>query len=145
MDQRQGIFDVGFSLETRADVAESFAAGFSVETAYRLSGIDVEVNGQARRSYELVYTTGDNGMRSLLQSITETAFDEDAASLTKPATTFDYSTADRSWSEDASLAGLPVTIAGTGTAVSASICLTSTAITTGRCQGPLRRRSRGLY
>ncbi|MEK9130773.1 MAG: SpvB/TcaC N-terminal domain-containing protein, partial [Patescibacteria group bacterium] len=109
-----GIFDVGFSLETRADVAESFAAGFSVETAYRLSGIDVEVNGQARRSYELVYTTGDNGMRSLLQSITETAFDEDAASLTKPATTFDYSTADRSWSEDASFAGLPVTIAGTG-------------------------------
>ena len=109
-----GIFDVGFSLETRADVAESFAAGFSVETAYRLSGIDVEVNGQARRSYELVYTTGDNGTRSLLQSITETAFDEDAASLTKPATTFDYSTADRSWSEDASFAGLPVTIAGTG-------------------------------
>ncbi len=95
-----GIFDISFTLESRDDATESFASGFSVKTQSRVSAITVEVDSDEVREYDLDYTTGDNEVRSLLSSITETGTIEGGASIAKEPTTFDYSASSRSWTED---------------------------------------------
>jgi len=110
-----GIFAVNFTLASRADAATSYATGFSVKTSYRISAINVTENSLTIRNYALAYTTGINGVRSLLSTITETATDEaTSTTITKPATSFDYSANTDSWTEDTSFGGLPITIAGSG-------------------------------
>jgi len=113
-ESESGIYDVLFTYEFRSDVFTSYASGFEIQTAKRLQQIDIEVSESIVRTYELTYETGDNDVRSLLSSITETGYGEDESSLTKPPTTFDYSEAERSWTEDTSYAGMPFEIAGSG-------------------------------
>lgn len=113
-DASSGIFDVLFTYESRSDSSESYDAGFSIETAYRLDEIEVQANSSTVRLYEFDYTTGDNDTRSMLESITETGYDASSTAFTKPATTFSYSAADRSWTQDTSFVGMPVQISGSG-------------------------------
>lgn len=106
-----GIFNISFTLESRSDSLASYSAGFLVTTSYRVSTIAVAVNTQTVRSYALTYTTGDDGLRSLLSSITETATTDDGtSSLSKPATTFTYADGNSAWAS--SSVTFPETIAG---------------------------------
>lgn len=106
-----GIFNVSFTLESRSDSLTSYASGFAVTTSYRVSGITVAVNTQTVRSYALAYGAGDDGLRSLLTSITETATTDDGtSSLTKPATIFTYADGNHAWAS--SSVTFPETIAG---------------------------------
>ena len=96
-----GVFDVTFTLESRSDISTSTASGFSVVSRYRTSEIQAKINDYWLYKYELDYGTGDNGVTSLLTSITETGRDEiSGATLSLPATTFEYHIADGSWTED---------------------------------------------
>jgi hypothetical protein len=85
-----GIFEVSFSRETRTDNATTSLPAFTVKTNYRINEIQAKVNGTWVRKYALAYTTGDNGARSLLSSITETGQGEDASTITLPSTSFTY-------------------------------------------------------
>jgi YD repeat-containing protein len=87
-----GIFTVDFIREQRADNATSSAPRFETETRYRTSEIDVSANGEWVRKYQLAYAPGDNGKRSLLQSVTESGRTEGASPTTSslPPTTFAY-------------------------------------------------------
>ena len=97
----QGIFEVEFLKETRSDIATSTATGFAVVSRYRINEIQTKVNNSWIHKYELGYTTGDNGVRSLLSSITETGRDETTgATIALPATQFSYQASIRSMTED---------------------------------------------
>src|SRR3989344_784759 len=85
-----GIFLVEFTKSARPDAYVSYKAGFEVETAYRITEVKTSVNGQWVRKYTLSYTSGNNGNRSLLQSVQETGRDENAVELPLPAITFEY-------------------------------------------------------
>lgn len=96
----RGIYEYTFTLASRNDIATSSVAGFPVVSKYRVSEIQIKVNGAWERKYELAYTTGTNGTRSLLSSITETGKDENGNTTTLPATSFVYTTATNLWSQD---------------------------------------------
>jgi hypothetical protein len=85
-----GIFEVSFSRESRTDNATTSQPAFNVKTNYRINEIQAKVNSTWVRKYALSYTTGDNGARSLLSSITETGQGEDATTISLPATSFTY-------------------------------------------------------
>ncbi len=88
-----GPFSLTFSRAARSDTATSSAqAGFPVSTNYRINEIDATVSGNLVRKYALAYSTGDNGHRSVLASITKSGVDSSGNSLTLPATTFTYQT-----------------------------------------------------
>ena len=55
-----GIFEVDFQRTASADDATSSAMGFPVSSNYRISEIDVKVNGSWVRKYVLGYGVGDN-------------------------------------------------------------------------------------
>ncbi|MCI0556347.1 MAG: FG-GAP-like repeat-containing protein, partial [Anaerolineae bacterium] len=95
-----GDFEIEFFYESRGDNATSTAPGFSVITNDRISEIQAKIDGAWTRKYELNYTTGDTGGRSLLQSITETGKDEFGSTISLPATLFDYSTSTAGWTYD---------------------------------------------
>lgn len=95
-----GIFTIDFELEARGDTFLSYATGFGVETNYRISGITVSVDGTWAHDYELEYDTGDNGVRSLLESITQSVQDEDGTQFSLPANEFTYETSTKTWTED---------------------------------------------
>ncbi|MEK7183144.1 MAG: SpvB/TcaC N-terminal domain-containing protein, partial [Patescibacteria group bacterium] len=103
-DAGAGLFDVVFNRETRADAFTSNASGFAVTTDERIDNIEIKVDGVTAWSYDLGYSAGDNGYRSLLSSITETG---------KPAITFDYSVSSRTFTEDTSFA-FPFGVANSG-------------------------------
>ncbi|MBN1326076.1 hypothetical protein JW977_03820, partial [Candidatus Falkowbacteria bacterium] len=95
-----GIFEIDFSRESRNDNLISFNTGFEVETNYRISEILAKVNGAWVKKYELDYSAGDNGVRSLIDSITESGQDEEENVISLPANSFDYQTKTKSWTED---------------------------------------------
>ena len=94
-----GIYEIVFSRESRADIATSSAPGFPIASKYRINEIQVKVNGVTERTYDLGYGTGDNGRRSILTSITEAGIDEDGATTTLPAVTFEYTTKEANWTQ----------------------------------------------
>ncbi|MBI4087020.1 VCBS repeat-containing protein, partial [Candidatus Kaiserbacteria bacterium] len=98
-----GVFDVHFTKELRTDIATSTAMGFEVVTKYRISEIKAEVNDSWVRKYTLGYTTGDNGARSFLSSVTEAGSDG-TNTVTLPASTYGYQSATKSWTEDTATA-----------------------------------------
>ena len=60
-------------------------------TTQRVSKLSAAINGTVVREYNLSYTTGDNGYRSLLSSIQENGWDANHQNqATYPATTFAY-------------------------------------------------------
>ncbi len=93
-----GIFLVEFGLESRSDPSSFYSTGFEVQTDYRVSGIEVSIDGTLRKSYGLTYTTPDNTTRSLLKSVTESGVSETGVTTTLPATTFDYAQSSKGWS-----------------------------------------------
>ncbi|MFA4837814.1 MAG: FG-GAP-like repeat-containing protein, partial [Dehalococcoidia bacterium] len=92
-----GIFEIEFLRQSRADKPTMYHTGFAVTTNYRISEIQAKVSGIWRRKYALGYSMGDNGVRSLLSSITESGQDESASVITLPATAFSYSSATKNW------------------------------------------------
>lgn len=97
-----GIFEVEFVTETRADVITSYTPDFLVTTSKRISEIKAKISSTWVRKYVLAYTTGINGNRSLLQSVTESGQDESSNVLSLPATTFTYHSMDDedAWIDD---------------------------------------------
>jgi len=96
-DTSAGIFSVEFNRELRLDSATSSEASFPMTSNYRINQIVVSVDGDWVRKYDLTYTTGDNGKRSLLSSVTESAQGEDGTTTSLPATTFSYQESTPGW------------------------------------------------
>jgi hypothetical protein len=97
-----GIFEISFLREARSDTMKSSKAGFPVTSNYRINEIQVKVNGVWVHKYQLGYSNGANGMRSLLTTITESGQDESSNITILPATTFTYQTdlGNKSWTQD---------------------------------------------
>jgi RHS repeat-associated protein len=89
-DSTDGPFLVSFATSTRPDFRESYKPGFKVSTNFRISQIDVSVDGTLVNRYALSYGTGSNGYRSLLTSVQQTGYDEASAATTLPAYAFTY-------------------------------------------------------
>ncbi len=99
-DSTDGVFEVNFERETRADDATSTNVGFEVATSWRVSSIETRINSQISRQYNLNYDVGDNEYRSLLSSVAMTGYDEDAATTTLPADIFYYQPKLAGWAID---------------------------------------------
>lgn len=95
-----GIFTVQFDYESRNDAITSYKSGFAVTTAWRLASVTVAASHTTVRTYTFNYETGDNGTRSLLAAIEETAYDMGGTALTLPKTRFGYSGSTVSWTQD---------------------------------------------
>lgn len=93
-----GIFEVNYATTTRSDIATSSASGFPITSRFLISGIQAKVNGTVVRDYTLTYSTGVNGVRSVLSSIVESAF-ANGVTTTLPATKFTYKTGNTAWSQ----------------------------------------------
>ncbi|OGI83523.1 hypothetical protein A2997_00260 [Candidatus Nomurabacteria bacterium RIFCSPLOWO2_01_FULL_36_10b] len=94
----QGPARISFILESRPDTSISYATGFSIETRKRLKYVEVYFDTQLIRRFTLSYSTGSNGIRSLLQSIRETGYDEQGNANSLSPTTFTYTSSNLSWS-----------------------------------------------
>jgi RHS repeat-associated protein len=88
--QYSGLYAVEFGRESRTDAMTSYATGFSVKTNSRINKVSVKVDGVTRREYALGYSSGVNGARSLLSTITEKGISSTGVETTMPPTTFEY-------------------------------------------------------
>jgi RHS repeat-associated protein len=86
----EGAFTVTFATSTRTDQIENYVGGFKSVTKYRISQINAQVNGTTVRQYNLAYTTGNNGTRSLLSSIQENGWNPSGTQVTYPPLTLTY-------------------------------------------------------
>ncbi len=102
-----GIFTINFSRQSRGDNLKSYKTAFLVTTNYRISEISTAISGSWVRKYVLGYSAGDNGLRSMLASITESGRDESGTSTTLPATSFTYQTSTPGWDEDTTTFAAP--------------------------------------
>ncbi|EKD94050.1 MAG: hypothetical protein ACD_28C00002G0002, partial [uncultured bacterium] len=94
------LFTVSFYYEDRTDPGITYHSGFKVLTKKRLSKIVASEDASgSMREWLLKYTKGINGTRSLLKQIIEQSVSSEGTLLTLPATTFNYSTAQPSWSK----------------------------------------------
>ena len=98
-----GIFEVSFLRESRTDIVPFDKAGFNVETNYRIYEIDTKISNTLVHKYEIDYTTGDNDVRSLITTITESGIDESSNMVTLPATSFTYQANTAGWTQDTNL------------------------------------------
>ncbi len=96
-DSTDGIFDVEFTRESRADNATSSMTGFAVATNYRISEIKTEMNDSWIGKYKLDYVLGDNNVRSMLSSTTPSFRDEFGNITALPPTEFIYQTKIPGW------------------------------------------------
>ena len=85
-----GVMTIDFSTSTRPDAYTSYKTGFKITTNKYLTQIKASINGTRVRQYDLAYTSGNNGYRSLLSSIQETGQDDSGGTITLPAMTFSY-------------------------------------------------------
>ena len=83
----------------RSDAFTSYESRFRVETLYRIDSIEMDVDDRESpaKKHEINYTTGDNGIRSLIGSIVVTAKDIDGNETILPETSFTYQTKQKSW------------------------------------------------
>jgi RHS repeat-associated protein len=95
-----GAFEVDFTRVSRPDVTTSYRLGFLVKTAYRIGQIQTRADGAWVRKYDLTYTAGDNGARSLLAAITESGQDEGNDVVSLPATSLAYQAVAHAWTQD---------------------------------------------
>ncbi len=102
------LFDIDFSRDLCstgtspcAPFATSSMYGFPVFTKYIISDITAAVNGTIVHRYTPTYTTGDNGSRLLISSMTEKGYrDSDGGGMTSlPQTTFSYQTSTTTWTQ----------------------------------------------
>jgi hypothetical protein len=92
-----GPIEVSFLKQARNDVATSSIAQFNIVSSSRIYEIDEKVSGTLVKKYVLGYTTGDNGVRSLLSSVTETGYDDSSNAISLPATSFSYQRPVTTW------------------------------------------------
>ena len=85
-----GPMTITFATSTRPDPTESYKSDFLVDTNYRISQIEAYVSGNLVRQYNLSYTTGNNGFRSILSGIQENGWDDNSVEASEPAMTFGY-------------------------------------------------------
>jgi YD repeat-containing protein len=87
----QGIYELKFNLENRTDALTSYQIGFLVKNNKRIASIDLYISGMKRKTFNLRYGVGANGIRSVLVGITEIGYATDGVQSTLPETTFQYS------------------------------------------------------
>jgi RHS repeat-associated protein len=86
-----GIFTISFTKSSRPDTYISYKPLFKVTTSYRITQITAAVNSNVVREYNLSYTSGNNGLRSLLSSVQENGYDANHQNqVTLPAMSFAY-------------------------------------------------------
>ncbi len=105
-----GNFTVTFNRQSRSDVHLSNVAGFSATTSYRIADVTASINGTWVKKYTLAYTTGHNGVRSMLSSVTEESRDESLLTSTLPPVSFtyeNYGTTSKSWEDKTSTWTIP--------------------------------------
>ena len=88
---------MNFLRASSTDNASSTAAGFAVNSNYRVSEIDVNVSSTWVRKYVLNYTTGDNGYTALLHSITESGENASGTVVAEPSSAFTYQVQNTGW------------------------------------------------
>lgn len=86
-----GVFEVDFDLALRDDWTKWYDKGFEVKTEYLVGVISVYYDGLLVREYDLSYTSGENGTRSMLDSILEEGTSLEGDIVTLPETSFEYS------------------------------------------------------
>ncbi|MDB4940249.1 MAG: hypothetical protein JWO40_674 [Candidatus Doudnabacteria bacterium] len=88
------IYEIDFSRESSTGGFNKYFAGFAVSTNYRINLIETKISSVWQSRVALAYTTGVNGYRSLLSSITQKAKDPTSGSeVSQPAITFSYQAA----------------------------------------------------
>lgn len=92
-----GIFEVDFQRAASTDNTTSSATGFAVNSNYRVSEIDVKVNGTWVRKYILGYAPGSNGTIALLGTILESGENASGTVVTLPTSTFTYQISTPGW------------------------------------------------
>src|SRR5229473_123837 len=92
-----GPMTVTFATSTRPDNNINFKPGFEVDTNWRIATVTAAVNGNTVRQYNLSYTTGSNGTRSLLSAVQENGWDDNGVETTEPAMRFAYATSSASF------------------------------------------------
>ncbi|MEK7539140.1 MAG: SpvB/TcaC N-terminal domain-containing protein [Patescibacteria group bacterium] len=107
-----GIFEIEFLRESRVDINKSYATTFLVASNYRISEIQIKINNVWVKKYSLAYTTGDNGVRSLLESVTESGQDVNSVITTLPTIFFDYYKSTPGWKLDTKTYTAPVSFNG---------------------------------
>lgn len=96
------IMSVDFTLTGRDDQLIEYGTGFEVVTYYVVDTITMSVSGTWVREYDFDYSKPDNRERTLLSSITETAWATDGTETALPATTFTYEDTTGGWTLDSS-------------------------------------------
>lgn len=79
-----------FERELRNDIDKSYKYGFLTTQDDRIKTIKAYTDNTLVGKFDLTYTLGSNGTRSMLSSIVETRNGTDGISTTLPATTFNY-------------------------------------------------------
>jgi len=102
-DTIDGIFEVEFIRESRDDSDTAYNTQFAVETEYRIKEVRIYNDDEIYKRYDLGYGTGDNGVRSILNSITEVGFDEQGNEVELPIDEFEYFSEIPAWEEDESI------------------------------------------
>ena len=97
-----GVLTVDFLRQARTDMSLLYKTGFNVRSNYRINEIDTKINGSLAHKYVLTYGIGANGSVTILNSITETGYNESGAVVVVPATTFEYQGKTTGWTEGAS-------------------------------------------
>ncbi len=85
-----GIYKLSFIYERRDDTVNSYRWRFTSSNSHRLKTVEIRAQDTLIKKYDLAYTTGVNGVRSLLSSVTETGYDAQGIAIALPSTTFDY-------------------------------------------------------
>jgi len=98
-EQETAPYEVEFVWESRPDSFQSYSAGFLLYTTLRLSAIDIKAEQRLIRRYSLTYTSGANTKRSLLEKITETAWDTNNTQQDLPPLAFSYTKGPTGWED----------------------------------------------
>lgn len=69
------LYAVQFLRTSRTDVITSYSNNFSVTTSYKINEIDINTSGSWTKKHVISYTVGDNGVRSMLASVTQSGKD----------------------------------------------------------------------
>jgi Salmonella virulence plasmid 65kDa B protein len=75
-------YEVRFTLENRTDPISSYRYAFAQAIQQRISQVGVYFGPTLRQQYTLSYTSGVNGARSLLTSVTVTGYDDNGSPTT---------------------------------------------------------------
>ncbi|MFA5947629.1 MAG: LamG-like jellyroll fold domain-containing protein [Candidatus Gracilibacteria bacterium] len=84
------LYEILFNKELRSDTFDSYYIGVNQKIKYRINQIEIKVNGEGIRKYDIYYGSGDNGKRSLLTKIVESAKPEGGTYTSLPAYEFSY-------------------------------------------------------